>query len=73
MPDAELLLRSAYRAFNARDVEAAVELMHPEADWANAWEASRYRGSADAGTRAGDRSTERADRTVSAVQTAAEV
>ncbi len=73
MPVAELLLRSAYRAFNARDVEAAVELMHPEADWANAWEASRYRGSADAGTRAGDRSTERADRTVPAGQAAARV
>jgi hypothetical protein len=30
--EAELVLRSAYRAFNARDVEAAVELIHREVD-----------------------------------------
>jgi hypothetical protein len=29
---AELVLRSAYRAFKARYVEAAIELMHPEVD-----------------------------------------
>jgi hypothetical protein len=32
MPQAELVLRSAYQAFNARDVEAAVALMHPNVD-----------------------------------------
>jgi hypothetical protein len=32
MPEAEFFLRSAYRAFNARDIEAAIELMHPEVD-----------------------------------------
>jgi hypothetical protein len=32
MPEAELVLRSAYRAFNARDLEAEIELMHPEVD-----------------------------------------
>jgi hypothetical protein len=37
-------LRSAYRAFNARDVESAVELMHPEVDWPNAWEGGRVVG-----------------------------
>jgi hypothetical protein len=42
----ELLLRSAYHAFNARDVEAAVELMHPEVDWPNAWEGGRVVGRA---------------------------
>jgi ketosteroid isomerase-like protein len=38
MAEAELVLRSVYLAFNARDVEAAVELMDPEVDWPNAWE-----------------------------------
>jgi ketosteroid isomerase-like protein len=46
MSDAEELLRSAYRAFNARDVEAAVELMHTEVDWPNAWEGGRVIGRA---------------------------
>ena len=46
MPEAELFLRSAYRAFNARDIEAAIELMHPEVDWPNAWEGGRVLGRA---------------------------
>jgi ketosteroid isomerase-like protein len=46
MPDPELLLRSAYRAFKARDVEAALELMHPGVDWPNAWEGGRVVGHA---------------------------
>lgn len=46
MKDAERVLRSAYRAFNARDVEAALELMHPEVDWPNAWEGGRVIGRA---------------------------
>ena len=41
MPEAEWVLRSAYRAFNARDVEAAIRLMHPQVDWSNAWEGGR--------------------------------
>jgi len=46
MPEAQLVLRSAYRAFNARDVEAATELMHPDVDWPNAWEGGRVVGRA---------------------------
>ena len=46
MPENESLLRSAYRAFNARDIDAAVELMHPEVDWPNAWEGGRVIGQA---------------------------
>jgi ketosteroid isomerase-like protein len=46
MPEAEQMLRSAYRAFNARDVDAAIELMHPEVDWPNAWEGGRVLGRA---------------------------
>jgi ketosteroid isomerase-like protein len=44
MPGAELVLRSAYRAFNARDIDAALELMHPTVDWPNAWEGGRVVG-----------------------------
>ena len=46
MLDAEEILRSAYRAFNARDIGAALELMHPEVDWPNAWEGGRVVGHA---------------------------
>lgn len=46
MPEAELVLRSAYRAFNARDVEAAIEFMHPNVEWPNAWEGGRVVGRA---------------------------
>lgn len=46
MPGAELILRSAYRAFNARDIDAALELMHPKVDWPNAWEGGRVVGRA---------------------------
>lgn len=40
----EDILRAAYAAFNARDIEAAIELMHPEVDWPNAWEGGRVVG-----------------------------
>ena len=47
MPEAaEQVLRSAYRAFNARDIQAATELMDPEVDWPNAWEGGRVVGRA---------------------------
>lgn len=46
MLEAELILRSAYRAFNDRDIEAALELMHPEVDWPNAWAGGREVGRA---------------------------
>jgi ketosteroid isomerase-like protein len=44
LPEYESLLRSAYQAFNARDIEAAVDLMHPDVDWPNAWEGGRVTG-----------------------------
>jgi hypothetical protein len=40
----EELLRRAYEAFNARDVDAAVALMHPEVDWPNAIDGGRVVG-----------------------------
>lgn len=40
----EDILRAAYEAFNARDVEAALALMRPDVDWPNAWEGGRVIG-----------------------------
>ncbi len=40
----EDILRTAYDAFNARDIDAAVTLMAPEVDWPNAWEGGRVTG-----------------------------
>jgi ketosteroid isomerase-like protein len=45
-PEPEPTLRSAYRAFNARDIDAALALMHPNVDWPNAWEGGRVVGHA---------------------------
>jgi ketosteroid isomerase-like protein len=44
MKSDEDILRAAYAAFNARDLESALELMHPEVDWPNAWEGGRVTG-----------------------------
>jgi ketosteroid isomerase-like protein len=46
MREPEDVLRAAYRAFNSRDVDAAIELMHPDVDWPNSWEGGRVRGRA---------------------------
>ena len=40
----EEILRDAYRTFNARDLESAIALMHPDVDWPNAWEGGRVVG-----------------------------
>jgi PPOX class probable F420-dependent enzyme len=40
----EQLLRAAYEAFNARDIETALEQMTPDVDWPNAWEGGRVLG-----------------------------
>lgn len=44
MRSTEDTLCAAYRAFNARDIAAAVELMHPDVDWPTAWEGGRVLG-----------------------------
>jgi hypothetical protein len=38
------LLTTVYSAFNRRDVEAALVLMHPNVDWPNGMEGGRVRG-----------------------------
>lgn len=45
----EDILRATYTAFNARDIETVLELMHPEVDWPNAWEGGRVSGRAAVG------------------------
>jgi ketosteroid isomerase-like protein len=42
--EAEQILRDAYAAFNARDLDAAIALMHEDVEWPNAWEGGRVRG-----------------------------
>jgi ketosteroid isomerase-like protein len=44
MSAAEELVRRAYEAFNARDLDAALALMAPDVDWPNAWEGGRMIG-----------------------------
>jgi ketosteroid isomerase-like protein len=38
------LLTSAYNAFNARDIDAALAAMHPDVDWPNGMEGGRVHG-----------------------------
>src|ERR1700732_521907 len=48
------LLKAAYAAFNRRDIDAALEAMHPEGEWAHGVEggtASRPRGAGEYCTR----------------------
>jgi ketosteroid isomerase-like protein len=42
--DHEAVLRQTYRAFNDRDIDAVLQLVHPDVDWPNAWEGGRVRG-----------------------------
>jgi hypothetical protein len=44
LSEEERLLRRAYEAFNARDIETAVALMHPDVDWPNGMEGGREHG-----------------------------
>lgn len=46
MSEEERLLRRAYEAFNARDIDGALALMHPDVDWPNGMEGGRERGHA---------------------------
>ena len=44
MTEEERLLRRAYEAFNGRDIDGALALMHPDVDWPNGMEGGRERG-----------------------------
>jgi ketosteroid isomerase-like protein len=43
-PDRAERLRSLYRAFTARDLDAVLAAMAPDVDWPNGWEGGRVRG-----------------------------
>jgi hypothetical protein len=38
------LLAALYEAFNARRIDAVLEHLSDDVDWANAWEGGRLRG-----------------------------
>jgi ketosteroid isomerase-like protein len=38
------LLQKAYAAFNSRDIDQALSLLHTEADWPNGWEGGYVHG-----------------------------
>jgi ketosteroid isomerase-like protein len=40
----EDLITKTYAAFNARDIESVLAVMHPDVDWPNGWERGRVRG-----------------------------
>jgi hypothetical protein len=46
LTEEERLLRRAYEAFNARDIEGALALMDPNVDWPNGMVGGRERGHA---------------------------
>jgi ketosteroid isomerase-like protein len=37
-------LQRVYAAFNARDIDTAISLMHEDVDWPNGWEGGRVTG-----------------------------
>ena len=41
------ILRAAYRAFNARDIDAALAMMHPDVAWPNGMEGGYVQGHRD--------------------------
>jgi hypothetical protein len=47
MPVHGTLLESLYRAFNERDIDAALAAMHPDVDWPNGMEGGRVIGHAE--------------------------
>lgn len=43
-PMAVLLLEQAYTAFNARNIDAVLQLMHKQVSWPNGWEGGYVHG-----------------------------
>lgn len=40
----QALIKNAYAAFNARDIDAILQVMHPEVKWSKAWEGDYANG-----------------------------
>ncbi|AXY78708.1 ketosteroid isomerase [Paraflavitalea soli] len=43
----QALIKSAYAAFNARDIDAILQVMHPAVKWSKAWEGDYANGHAE--------------------------
>jgi ketosteroid isomerase-like protein len=43
----QALIKNAYAAFNARDIDAILQVMHPEVKWPRAWEGGYATGHAE--------------------------
>ncbi|MCX6217171.1 nuclear transport factor 2 family protein [Spirosoma sp.] len=48
--DYQDLINRAYHAFNARDIDGALNLMHPDVQWPNGWEGGYVHGHEDVRT-----------------------
>jgi hypothetical protein len=46
MPLDHDMLTRIYKAFNSRDIETVLSVLHPEVDWPNGWEGGRIQGHA---------------------------
>ncbi|HKX31543.1 MAG TPA: nuclear transport factor 2 family protein [Blastocatellia bacterium] len=44
IPAHQELLTEIYRAFNARELETILPVLHPEVDWPNGWEGGHVHG-----------------------------
>ena len=44
MPAPHDVIPGLYRAFNEREIDAVLDVMHPDVDWPNAWEGGRVHG-----------------------------
>jgi ketosteroid isomerase-like protein len=42
--EVEIVLRRCYDAFNRRDLDGALAIMHPDVLWPNGWEGGRVQG-----------------------------
>ena len=42
--ETEELIHQAYMAFNARNIDAVLDLLHPDVLWANGWEGGYVKG-----------------------------
>jgi ketosteroid isomerase-like protein len=40
----QALIKNAYAAFNARDIDAILQVMHPDVKWSKAWEGDYANG-----------------------------
>jgi hypothetical protein len=38
------LIKQAYSAFNARDIDTVLKVMHPKVNWSNGWEGGYVKG-----------------------------